>query len=109
MLENVPTERSVKVVTGAAGGIGRAIVVALAEPDSALVLAAARPVPEDVLAEVEKAGARAHPVQVDLSDAAAVDEFAAALTTLGRTDVLVNSAGIHPRQPDGTRWPITHV
>ncbi|MGW2651463.1 SDR family NAD(P)-dependent oxidoreductase [Streptomyces sp. NPDC001393] len=109
MLENVSTDQSVKVVTGAAGGIGSAIVVALAEPDSALVLADARPVPEDILNQVEKAEATAHPVQVDLSDAAAVDEFAAALTALGRTDVLVNSAGIHPRQPDGTRWPITHV
>jgi NAD(P)-dependent dehydrogenase (short-subunit alcohol dehydrogenase family) len=82
----------VVIVTGGAGGLGRAMVerfladgahVAIADLDGAAAVAAA--------AEHE----RALPVQVDVADAASAERIAAAvLAAWGRVDVLVNNAGI---------------
>ncbi len=92
----------VKVITGAAGGIGRAIAAALAEPDCSLVLVDSQQVSREVLETIEAAGASHHRVAVDLSDTPSVDVFSSALVQLGRCDVLVDSAGTHPRRPTGT-------
>ncbi|GAA2103353.1 glucose 1-dehydrogenase [Microlunatus panaciterrae] len=91
----------VSVVTGANRGIGRALVVALAEAGSDVVLLV-RDVANcaAVLAELEPLGVRTAVVTADVTDArevqAAVD---AAIAQLGRVDVLVNNAGACIHRP----------
>ncbi|MEZ0093161.1 SDR family oxidoreductase [Streptacidiphilus sp. EB129] len=91
-----PRPRRLAVVTGAGGGIGRATALAFAEEGMAVVVcdldleAASRTVE---LARL--LGADAHAYQVDVSDGAAVDAFAAKVAAEhGVPDVVVNNAGI---------------
>jgi NAD(P)-dependent dehydrogenase (short-subunit alcohol dehydrogenase family) len=84
--------RKVAVVTGAGSGIGKAVALALAEADYAVVLAGRRLPPlEEVACE---AGSEALPVATDVTDPASVDAlFARAVERFGRVDVLFNNAG----------------
>lgn len=85
----------IAVVTGAASGIGSAVAGKLARAGAIVVIA-------DVqidngqarAAELCTAGGRAHFVEVDLTDPAAIVAFAMAVhTQWGAVDVLVNAAG----------------
>ena len=86
----------VAVVTGAGGGIGRAIALALArrgchltlvDIDAAAVAEAAR--------EAEALGVRAEGRHMDVTDRAAVAALPAAVRAAhGRVDLLVNNAGV---------------
>jgi NAD(P)-dependent dehydrogenase (short-subunit alcohol dehydrogenase family) len=83
------------LVTGASRGIGQAIAVALAEhgADVALNSRNAEAL-EKVAAEVEQRGRQALVVPADVTDRAAVEAMVeAAVTGLGRLDIVVNSAG----------------
>jgi NADP-dependent 3-hydroxy acid dehydrogenase YdfG len=92
---------TVTILTGASGGIGRAIVLALAERHGRIVAVARRPEP---LAEATDAviahGGEAATVAGDVADVetaqAAVDT---ALARFGRIDTLVYAAGFGPPQP----------
>lgn len=88
----------IALVTGAGGGIGRAIATALAEA-GAHVLAVDRDA-----AAIEKLGAGCEPIVVDLSDAAAVTQaMQGVLARHRRVDILVNNAGIlSPNKLAGT-------
>jgi NAD(P)-dependent dehydrogenase (short-subunit alcohol dehydrogenase family) len=91
----------VAVVTGASSGLGVAFAQALAEAGADVVLAARR---EDRLAEtarlVEAAGRRAVAVRADVSDPDDCRAVAAAaVSELGRLDVLVNNAGVGTAVP----------
>ena len=85
------------LVTGASSGIGLACAVALAQA-GAEVIAAARS--EDRLAELVSAaqnqGLNMTACALDVSD---LDAMAVTLNTLGRFDVLVNSAGMARHGP----------
>ncbi len=86
----------VAVVTGASGGIGSRIAVALAREGAAVIVhyAHRREAAEAVVAEIAALGGRARAVAADLASpeqAAAV--VAAATDTFGRLDILVNNAG----------------
>src|SRR2546430_3527723 len=91
----------VALVTGAARGLGRAIALALAEAGADLALGL-RDIKADagLVAEIEKLGRRALPLQLDVSRmdqiGPAVD---AAVARFGRLDILVNNAGIAPENP----------
>jgi NAD(P)-dependent dehydrogenase (short-subunit alcohol dehydrogenase family) len=96
-------EGKVAVVTGASSGLGVVFAQALAEAGADVVLGARRVERlEDTKRVVEDAGRRAVAVKTDVADpedcAGLVD---AAMTELGRVDVLVNNAGI------GTAVPAT--
>lgn len=83
----------VALVTGAAGGIGQAVVARLAACGAAVVVA-------DVNAEGAKTVAGTLPqaiaVTIDIRDEAGVERaVAATLKAFGRLDILVNNAGVN--------------
>jgi short-subunit dehydrogenase len=85
------------VITGASSGIGRAAAQAFAAEGARLVLAARREaVLQEVVAECERAGARAIAIPTDVTDAAAVARLARAASEHfeGRIDVWINNAGV---------------
>jgi NAD(P)-dependent dehydrogenase (short-subunit alcohol dehydrogenase family) len=86
----------VAVVTGAASGIGRALAEAFATAGSAVVVADLdAAAAEAVAAGIRAAGGEAEAMEVDVSDAAAVDRLAAGtVERFGRVDVLCNNAGV---------------
>jgi NADP-dependent 3-hydroxy acid dehydrogenase YdfG len=86
----------VAVVTGASSGIGEAVARAFAgEGASVALLARRKERLEKLAAELESKGAEARPYGVDVSDPAAVADVAERVRgELGRTDCLVNNAGL---------------
>lgn len=88
-------------ITGASRGIGRAIALRAAADGANIVIAAktAEPHPKlpgtihTVAAEVERAGGRALPVQMDVRDEAQVESAVArGVEAFGGLDILVNNA-----------------
>ena len=84
----------VVVVTGASGGVGRAVARAFGATGDAVALLARGEAGLDAAAkDVEAAGGRALVVPVDVADAAAIDAAAARVSDeLGSIDVWVNDA-----------------
>ncbi|HEY5628911.1 MAG TPA: 3-oxoacyl-[acyl-carrier-protein] reductase [Candidatus Limnocylindrales bacterium] len=85
------------VVTGGSRGIGRAIVLRLAEQgaDVAFSYASNEAAARETAAAVEALGRRALPVQADVSQAESADALIkSALEAFGKVDILVNNAGI---------------
>jgi NADP-dependent 3-hydroxy acid dehydrogenase YdfG len=81
----------IAIVTGASSGIGAATARQLAAAGYRVVLTARRKDRIEALAEeLNAAGHQATAYQLDVTDRAAVDEFATAFKTVG---VLVNNAG----------------
>lgn len=88
----------VALVTGAARGLGRAIALALAQAGADVALGFRNlDAQGDVAREVEAAGRRALPLQMDVRRLdqvfRAVDDTVA---RFGRLDILVNNAGVAP-------------
>ncbi|MCA1711342.1 MAG: SDR family NAD(P)-dependent oxidoreductase [Actinobacteria bacterium] len=83
------------LLTGAGSGIGRSLALQLASSAARLTLVGRRSEPlEEVAGLVRDAGAQAHVVPADLTEAgAAAAVVAAALGAFGGIDVLVNNAG----------------
>jgi 3-oxoacyl-[acyl-carrier protein] reductase len=85
------------VVTGGSRGIGRAIVLRLAEQgaDVAFSYKGNEAAANEAAAEVGKLGRKAVPLQGDATDPAAAEGLVkAALDAFGKVDILVNNAGI---------------
>ncbi|MGW8066729.1 SDR family NAD(P)-dependent oxidoreductase [Streptomyces ziwulingensis] len=86
-----PAASRIAVVTGASSGIGAATARQLAAAGYRVVLTARRKDRVEALAEeIRAAGHKATAYPLDVTDRAAVDEFATAFKTIG---VLVNNAG----------------
>jgi len=84
-------------ITGAAGSLGSALAVALAEAGAAVIaigdLDPASLAP--LAASIEAAGAKALPLGLDVIDASQMDNFVEAATqVLGRLDAMFNNAGV---------------
>lgn len=90
----------VAIVTGASGGIGRAVAIRLARDGFAVVVhySGNAKKAEEVVAEITDAGGTAIAVQADMASAADVERlFKKTLDTFPKIDVVVNCAGIMPR------------
>jgi NAD(P)-dependent dehydrogenase (short-subunit alcohol dehydrogenase family) len=86
----------VALITGAAGGIGRAIALALARDgaDIGVIDLPGTPI-DDTVAEVRALGRKASAEPGDVRDAASIAAAATVIkSALGPVDILVNNAGI---------------
>jgi 3-oxoacyl-[acyl-carrier protein] reductase len=89
-------ERKTALVTGAATGIGRSAVLALARAgyDVAINYGSSEAAARDTAAEAEKLGVKTLLVKCDVSDEAGVRDMLANVgAAFGHLDVLVNNAG----------------
>ena len=87
-------DQRVALITGAAGGLGRASALRLAREGASLCLSDRADLTE-ILALVQAEGARAIAAPADVTDVAAVEAMVArTVAELGALDVLVNIAGI---------------
>ncbi|MFI0479939.1 SDR family oxidoreductase [Actinomadura sp. 9N215] len=91
-----PFDGSLVVVTGAGSGIGRATALAFAEQGAEVVAADLDPATAQRTAELAGLlGPEGHAFKVDVSDPAAMEDFAKSfLHDHGVPDVVVNNAGI---------------
>jgi NAD(P)-dependent dehydrogenase (short-subunit alcohol dehydrogenase family) len=84
------------IVTGASRGLGRAVAEAVAAEGGRLAVTATRRGNlESLLGSLAERGVSAHPVELDLTDAASVRAAASeAVAALGRVEGLVNNASL---------------
>lgn len=109
--EDVAVERKVGIVTGASGGIGRAISLLMARHRASLVLVDI--VSESVSAlaeEIRQSGGEAIACRADVGDQADVNRCVErALEQYGQIDAVVNNAGISPKKSNGTKAYLTEM
>ena len=93
------------IVTGASGGIGRAIATRLARDGYAVAVhyAGNATKAESVAAEIKAAGGKAITVKADVASVEEVEKlFQATLSAFGQLDAVVSSAGIMPLSSIGS-------
>ncbi len=97
----------VAIITGAGGGIGRAIALKLTEMSHAVVLAGRNTHQLEIVAdEIKQAGGEPLVVAVDVGKHEQVDKLVrATLETFGQINVLVNCAGWAPMIPTADVTP----
>ncbi|MGE9810241.1 glucose 1-dehydrogenase [Ferroplasma acidiphilum] len=91
----------IAIVTGASGGIGKAIAISLASAGASVAVHFGRNknAADEVVNKIVAANGKAIAVSADMADPSAVEEmFRKVDSSLGTVDILVNSAGI-----DGAR------
>lgn len=87
------------VVTGAAGGLGKAFALALAEQGCQIAIADIADA-SDVVKQIEQQGGTAFSARCDLSDPVQIDHFCSqVIERFNRVDILVNNAAYMPVTP----------
>jgi 3-oxoacyl-[acyl-carrier protein] reductase len=97
----------IAVVTGASGGIGRAIALALAGAGADVVVHGnrRREALESLSTEIARLGRQSLALSADLADAAAVNRFAAAACGWqSRVDIWINNAGVDVLTGASAQW-----
>ncbi|MDO8862961.1 glucose 1-dehydrogenase [Haliea sp. E1-2-M8] len=95
----------VALVTGAGGGIGRAVACALAAEGASVIVADIVDAGRDTVALIEAAGGRAAFVRTDVqSSADTATMVRQAVTRFGRLDIAINNAGIDPEVAPEAEW-----
>ena len=94
-IPNFSIKGKVAIITGASGGIGKALSFGFAESGASVVLAARSPAPLQAVAdEIKAKGGKALAVPTDITNRAQVSEMVQrAVKEFGRLDVLINCAG----------------
>jgi glucose 1-dehydrogenase len=93
-------ENKVAIVTGSDSGIGRAIATELARQGAAVTINFHKnaDAADEVKADIEKAGGRAHVVQADVSSVGDIQKLIdETIKAFGRLDIMVNNAGMETR------------
>jgi len=101
----------VALITGAAGGLGRATALRFAREGARLCLADRAPA-QDLLEQIKAEGGHAIAVMADVTDPSSVEAtVASALREFGGVDILVNIAGIssHGASDDVDMATFEHV
>ena len=108
MLDDLSLDGRVAIVTGGGTGLGREMVLALAEAGASVVAAGRREAPIAEAADLAAAsGARALAVPTDVTDSAQADRLVArTVDEMGKVDVLVNNAGMVRDQGGVPIWEI---
>jgi 3-oxoacyl-[acyl-carrier protein] reductase len=92
----VDLQKRVALVTGSAGGIGRAIAIALAENGATVAVNDINSQGEQTCREIEQRGGRADFFVADVGDPESVNAMVARVEKdLGPIDILVNNAGVN--------------
>jgi len=97
------------VVTGATGGIGRAIALELAKAGADIVVHGYRrpEAAQSLAAEIQEVGRTCRVLIADLAEEQPVNEFsAAAWAWRGRADIWINAAGADVLTGEAAQWPI---
>ena len=95
-------EAKIAIVTGASGGIGRAVATRLAKDGFSVVLgySGSADKAEQAVNEIKAAAGQAKAIKADLNEPDEVASlFESSLSKLGQIDVVVHSAGIMPLSP----------
>ena len=95
-------EKKIAIVTGASGGIGRAIATRLAQDGFSVVLgySGSADKAEQAVAEIKSASGQAIAMKADLNNPEEVANlFESSVSKLRQIDVVVHSAGIMPLSP----------
>jgi len=99
----------IAVVTGASGGIGRAIALELAKAGADLVVHGhrRREAAHSLATEIQHLGRQCHVLLADISKADQCNQFATdAWKWRDRVDVLINAAGADVLTGDAAHWPL---
>ena len=100
--------KKVAVVTGAASGLGKAIATAMGQRgDCHLIVLDKSP---SVAQFAQSLGPSVEPYLCDLEDPAQIIAFGQHVRSAhGRCDILINNAGIHPKNPDNSKVALEDI
>jgi 2-deoxy-D-gluconate 3-dehydrogenase len=103
ILDSFRLDERVALVTGAAGGLGAAIAIALAEAGASVACHGNRRPADQTSAHIRTLGRESRSFAADLSDPEGADLlYQAVSTAMGPPDILVNNAGMIYREPAET-------